>query len=49
MLERRDDETANSDVSGRGRTRSSSCVCLVPVASPPEDGADHGLRVGEGC
>ena len=51
MLERRDDETEDPDISGSGRTRSSSCVCLVSVASsaPEEYGADHRLRVGERC
>jgi hypothetical protein len=50
MLERWDGETADPDVSGCGRTRSSSCVCLVSVVSAPEeDGADHRLRVGERC
>jgi hypothetical protein len=50
MLERRDDETADPDASGCGRTRSSSCICLVSVASAPdEDGANQRLRVGERC
>ena len=54
MLERRGDETADPDVSGRGRTRSLSCVCLVSVASAPEEdgaatGSDNLLRVGERC
>ena len=50
MLERLDDVAADPDISGRGRTRSSCCVCLVSVTSQPEeDGADHGLRVGERC
>lgn len=44
MLERRDDEIADPDASGRGRMGSSSCVCLVSVA-----GVDHRFRVGERC
>lgn len=49
MLERRGNETADPDASGRGHTRSSSCVCLVSVASEDGDGADHRFRVGERC